>query len=148
MKAYFSSIKKLSKLTVLLVSCSLLFTCDTTDPPIETTLLGKWQLTEILADPGDGSGKFRDIKSNKIVQFNDDGTVESNEEFCKFTTQPSSADSGVYSIEENKISAFCSDLEGTVYFELKNSKLILHYPCFEGCSEKYVKMHTTALLKE
>jgi len=148
MKACFSSVKKLSKLTVLLVSCSFLLTCDTTDAPIETTLLGKWQLTQILADPGDGSGKFRNINSNKTIQFNEDGTVNSNGELCTFTTKPNSADSGTYSIEENKITATCPDSKGLIGFELQNSKLILHYPCFEGCSEKYVKMHSTVLLKE
>lgn len=140
MKTYFSPLKNISKLTVLVLSCSVLFNCDTTEVPVEDSILGKWRLTQILADPGDGSGKFRNIDSNKIIQFNSDGTVNSNGELCRFTTKPNSADSGVYSIDENTITTSCSGKERTVYFEKENSNVILHYFCIEGCSEKYVKI--------
>lgn len=46
----------------------------------DNNLIGRWRLTEVLLDPGDGSGTFQGVSSDKIIEFHSDGTVTSNGE--------------------------------------------------------------------
>lgn len=65
------------KKTVLLVLVVGLLTCDATDPLDNyhiTKLEGMWQLTAVLADPGDGSGTYQPVSSQKTLTFCMDGT--------------------------------------------------------------------------
>ncbi|NNJ37670.1 MAG: hypothetical protein HKP23_00325, partial [Flavobacteriaceae bacterium] len=55
---------------LLLFFLLLSLACTSDDPEIE--ILGEWQLVEVLADPGDGSGKFKSVDSNKRITFFED----------------------------------------------------------------------------
>jgi len=119
-------------------SITLLFSCTEKDS-IDPDLIGKWRLTEVLADPGDGSGTFQYVSSNKILEFHSDGTVISNGEICYMSIDSYSPSNGTYSISESKIySSNCSD-EGIKY-QRSGITLVLTYPnCDEPCASKYLK---------
>ena len=54
--------------------------CTTSDE--DQTIIGQWKLIQVLADPVDGSGVFRDFESNKTITFSNDGTFSSNQALC------------------------------------------------------------------
>ena len=61
-----------SFITVFIISC------DKNPENIESELVGKWILKEVLQDPGDGSGVYRPATSNKIIEFYASGVITSN----------------------------------------------------------------------
>jgi len=125
----------LSGLLFILISCSK----DNTDS--ETDLIGEWKLIEVNADPGDGSGTFQSVESDKVVVFLKNGTVTSNGTICHISTDSNNPTSGTYSLTDSTISSpDCVQTEFEISFELINSKLILRYPCIEGCQEKFIKI--------
>lgn len=126
----------LSGLIFLLISCSK----DNSDS--ETDVIGEWKLIEVNADPGDGSGTFQSVESDKVVVFLKSGTVTSNGTICQMSIESNNPTSGTYSLTDSTISSpDCVQTEFEIYFELINSKLILRYPCIEGCQEKFTKIN-------
>ena len=129
--------KRIFLYIVLAVS---IISCSKDNTSYEAELIGQWKLIEIYADPGDGSGTFQTVESDKIVEFRKYGTVLSNGSICMLSTESNNATSGTFSLSESTISSpDCIETELGIYFELINSRLILRYPCFEACEEKYVK---------
>lgn len=137
----------MKKIFLLLITTALFISCNTNDDtsiPEEVSLIGNWRLIEYLADPGDGSGVFTAIDSNKMVTFNPNGEITSNYSLCNMNviTEPQ-ASSGTYSIVTGTIDTpnclNASPLK--LQFEISDEgNLIIHYPCIEGCSEKYIKI--------
>lgn len=128
-------------ISLLVISC-LLIACSSKDDSnvADEELLGTWKITEVYADPGDGSGTFIPIESNKFVTFNDDGTVISNGSLCGLGNGDPST--GIYSILDSKISSSDCVVNGMyTSFEISGSKLTMTYICIEGCGEKYVKVN-------
>ncbi|WP_051605539.1 lipocalin family protein [Sediminibacter sp. Hel_I_10] len=127
-------------LTCLLVlsSCSN----DDDNSNQETSeLLGTWQLIEIYADPGDGSGDFMTVDSDKTISFESDGTVASNGSLCGFSTTTGEVTTGTYSESDSTISGEgCSNQQFLTSFNMENARLILSFPCIEACQEKYIKL--------
>ena len=70
-------------LLVIISSC----TSDDSKPADETGIIGKWKLIEQLADPGDGSGTFQPISSERVIEFFSDGTVSVNGDLCFMTSE-------------------------------------------------------------
>lgn len=101
----------------------------------ETELTGKWVLKELYVDPGDGSGKFKSVNSNKQLEFHDDGTVTSNGSLCQISADSDMPSEGTYSTIDSIIHP--DDCDYNIQLTLKNSSLIIYKPCFEGCAEKY-----------
>ena len=101
-------------------------------------LVSKWHLLEQLADPGDGSGVFVSVTSEKTIEFFEDGTVESNGSLCQMSAESGNGSSGTYSESEQVITPDSCGINGfPTTYELVNSNLILNYPCIEACREKY-----------
>lgn len=93
-------------------------------------------LTEILADPGDGSGTFQPVESNKYIKFHSDSTVTSNGELCRMSIETNMPTTGTYSMADSTISsADCNDF----HFELNGNELIVYYQCIEACQAKFLK---------
>lgn len=109
------------------------FSCSKKDEKrIDSELVGVWKLTEVLADPGDGSGTYHSVNSNKTIEFHSDGTLTSNGDICNM--------SGTYLLTDSTINASnCSNSTFKIRFTKVGSTLILNYPCIEPCGEKYVK---------
>lgn len=126
----------MKKAILLFIVIGLLFSCNNDDNS-EPELVGSWQLVEILADPGDGSGKFEKVDSKKILEFNADGIVTSNGSITDISTTTSVPSSLRYSETESVI---FSDGFASLPFEIIGSNLIVTHLCIEGCQSKYIKI--------
>jgi len=131
---------------VLLLLGILIYTisCSNDDSEGNTTvdLIGQWKLIATKADPGDGSGTFQNVESDKVVTFLIGGTVASNGTICYLSIESNNPTSGTYSLTESTISSSnCVATEQNIEFELVNSKLIMRYPCIEACEEKFIKIN-------
>ena len=73
---------KYIQVTLLSLVVLLAVSCNSED----VELVNKWQLIEMLADPGDGSGGFEPVTSNKVIEFWDDGTITSNGSICTMSS--------------------------------------------------------------
>jgi len=107
--------------------------------PVE--LIGSWQLIEQLADPGNGSGVFVEVESDKTIQFFSDGTVTSNGSLCSMDLSADQPSSGTYDVGDGSITP--SDCLPTykIPFVIEDTHLILFHPiCIEACESKYVKI--------
>lgn len=126
----------------LILSTLLFISCQNEQQETDADLVGKWKLTAVLMDPGDGSGTFQSVTSDKIVEFHADGTITSNGSICFPSSQISNPTSGTYSLKDSTIqSEFCmKDLPLTTRFSKKGATLIISYTCFEPCREKYEKL--------
>ena len=134
-------------LAVLLFSC----TSKEAEPVIESEeLLGKWKVIEVLQDPGDGSGAFEPATYNRTVEFFSNATLNASGTLCYMGTEnnPSSGTFKLTSSNETDINHDgeikpndCNFNEAKIYFDItSNGKLILWYPCIEGCGEKLEKI--------
>jgi hypothetical protein len=120
---------------------SIFTSCENKDiNPAATTLVGKWRLIEVLADPGDGSGVFTKVTSDRTISFLSDSTFTSNSPMCLMGIASGQSSKGIYSPKNGTISpADCQIKQFTIRFKIEESYLILSYPCIEACSEKYIK---------
>lgn len=106
--------------------------------------IGEWVLIEQLVDPGDGSGVFMPVESDKTIQFKKNGSLSSNGEMCAMSGSSDESSNGTWSADDNTLTiedCFGSLGELHITFELFGEFLILHYPCFEGCAQKYEKIN-------
>ena len=131
----------MNKLVLLIFCTTSLLSCTIFTNDEETDLIGKWELSQILSDPGDGSGTFRDIDSNKTIQFFSGGTILSrNGTLCGININSDDDGIGTFSLDEKRISpANCEFDFIKPSFEIEGNTLIINYPCIERCSEKYRK---------
>jgi hypothetical protein len=125
-----------------LISFVLFFSCEkNTDITADADVLGKWKLVQVLADPGDGSGQFRNVESDISIEFHDDGTVSSNGQLCSVTIVPDGEYSGTYSINDSTIIPDgCSYAQTKLSFEIEGKYMIIYYPCIEACRSKFKKV--------
>ena len=80
----------------------LLFGCSSDDVD-SSNIVGKWKLVQVLADPGDGSGTFVNIESNKTITFLSDNTFSSNEYLCSFSSLAPQTTEGAFSADKQEI---------------------------------------------
>lgn len=117
----------------------------------ETQLTGKWKLIEQLLDPGDGSGTFRPVSSDRIIEFFSDGSVEVNGILCFMSSEVGEKKNGTYILNldantdlqnDGEITPHsCSSRSAKVYFDLPlDGSLIIWYTCIEPCAQKFKKI--------
>jgi len=133
----------MKKTILLLTTIGILISCSKDDNVnIDTTeLIGQWKLIEQLVDPGDGSGTFQSIDSQKIIEFYENEIITAtNGSLC----QPYSEEqisSGTYSSSEQFISTNCQNINiAYIGFEIKEGYLILNFASNEGFSQKFKKI--------
>ena len=104
-------------------------------------LEGKWKLTEYLADPGDGSGKWQKVTEGfaHTIEFRADGTFKE----VKGEAMSSVPLFNAYKIlDDKRIEMIPIDKNAPshiwYYSELTPGTLTLGYGCIEACSGKYV----------
>lgn len=123
--------------TILLLFLVLAFSACTKDKE-NSGLVNTWKLIEVLADPGDGSGTFQPVSSDKTLSFYEDGSVTCNGQLCSMGIAVDNGSSGTYSESEMSITpANCGFAAYVIYYEFEGSNLILNHPCIEACREKY-----------
>lgn len=123
---------------LLLFLAFFTFSCaDDEDSIAPAGIVGEWELVEFLADPGDGSGVFEPVDSDKRITFTEQNTFSATESMCSFNDD--SASTGTYSLEDNTISTEdCATAGGSpIGLELVGEELIISYLCIEPCQEKY-----------
>jgi hypothetical protein len=120
----------------ILVIISFLTSCKKND---RDSLTGTWVLKEVLMDPGNGSGVFTAVGSDKNLVFNTNGNVNSNGVICDMSIESNTSTAGTYSeIDSTIISTTCPNL--ILKYEVSGDTLILIYPCIEPCKAKYIKV--------
>jgi len=130
------------KKIILLSFLSLaVLACKDDDDTQENEIVGVWRLIQINLDPGDGSGTFEDVETDKTIEFKQDGTIVSNGSICQASSETGMNSQGSYSLDDFIIiSEDCVQTEFDITFQLVNSTVIVSYPCIEGCREKYVPL--------
>lgn len=128
----------MKKSIIFLMLITLFVSCNSDDQKKSTNeLIGTWKLTEISADPGDGSGTFKAVQSNKTIEFKSNGTIVTNTSLCDPYSDEIKS-SGSFSLATNSITTNCQNPNiATISFELKNDFLILHFLSNEGYSQKF-----------
>jgi len=130
----------MNKVLIVLFSIGVLISCNKSDDNLNSDIIGKWKLIEVLVDPGDGSGTFHVVSSEKIIEFQSNGTVTSNGSLCDMTIESVSSSSGTYSLSDSTInSSNCSNTHLKIKFRKEGSTLTISYPCDEACIAKYIK---------
>ena len=112
------------------------------EPDSHEAILGTWRLTEVLADPGDGSGTYTPVDSDKTILFEGNGTYTSNGAVCSFSITAEENTVGTYEIISNSEFIINCPEENLadVSLILENGVLIAHFPCIEPCGQKYIKI--------
>ena len=107
--------------------------------PTNTVLTGKWKLAETLADPGDGSGKWKKVSggTNRYIEFKANGELSGNVA-GDFTT---------YALTDSSMLTFSQRDDATIqkyFYQLKDGYLQLSPAgpiwCIEGCGSRYIKV--------
>jgi hypothetical protein len=131
----------MKKILFTFLIAGIILSCNNDDDSNSNTeLVGNWKLIEVLADPGDGSGTFNSVVSDKTITFNENGTLNSNGLLCDMSIESDSPTSGTYSnLELTFSSSDCINPEYNYTFEQNGNILIINYPCFEPCRAKYKK---------
>ena len=131
----------MKKLLLLLLPLFILLSCNRNNSPeVTTDLVGTWLLKEVLADPGDGSGTFMAVDSDKTMAFYSDGTVTSNGLLCDLSITSSTPSSGIYNVVESTFrTGDCNFPEFDYQYTHTGTELIVHYFCIEACSGKFIK---------
>lgn len=130
-------------LTLLAISCLLLaFSSCQKECDRKKGIVGKWKLIEEVYDPGDGSGTFQSIESDKTIKFCQDGTFEANGEVCFMGTESGSTHTGTYDTSTNTISPdnCISMMPMSIGYSVSGNRLIISYPCNCGCQQKYKRV--------
>jgi hypothetical protein len=134
----------MKKLLLFFTTVVLIFSCSNDEDNQannNTELTGNWKLIEVYMDPGDGSGDFQAVNSEKTLTFLADGSISSNGNLCHMANTTNIASSGTYSLANGTITIpSCDDTTYSTSFEIIGTNVILSYSCIEGCREKYEKI--------
>lgn len=123
------------------VFCLFLTACEKENISESTDIVGSWRLVESLADPGDGSGTFEPVDSDRQITFAIDGSYTSTGNLCNFSLQVEEPSQGLYFPGENRLEPEeCFTIGGTpITYEQNGEELIISYLCIEPCQHKYRK---------
>ena len=96
-------------------------------------VVGKWKLTETLADPGDGSGRYTPVTGPaKYVIFDANGNVSGE-------ASPSVTSYKI--IDDEKIEFTTVQNTKIIHrYKIVGNQLELNPPCIEGCGAKFIRM--------
>jgi hypothetical protein len=107
----------------------------------ESESTNKWRLIEQLSDPGDGSGVFMPVVSDRTIEFFDDSTIVSNGNLCSLDIGSNQETTGTYSETDGYIYPDgCMEVDFKISYEISGDELILSYFCIEPCRHKYLKI--------
>jgi hypothetical protein len=103
----------------------------------QAELTGKWKLTEYLADPGNGSGRWQttDPSNPSYLEFRPNGVYLSHGSATIYDR---------YRIRDKEFIVLSSSSTSdsvVMRYALTLSKLIINPPCIEACGQRYVRVH-------
>jgi len=98
----------------------------------DNLITGKWKLTETLADPGDGSGKWQSVSGSKTyLILNSDGSI----------TGSGDTSFKQYRIIDDRMIEFVFQNGTTTIrnYKLSGNSLEISGGCYEACGTRYKK---------
>jgi len=124
----------------LLIACLFLITCKKDSSAANNDMLtGKWKVTELLSDPGNGSGKWLPVSTKANYDYVTFGT-NGNLEGTVFSNYVS------YVVKDSITLTFTTKdkvIENYSY-KISNGTLVMSPAgpifCFEGCGTKFIKI--------
>ena len=130
------------KLLGVFILISLLTINCNKNSKADSKITGKWRLIEQLLDPGDGSGEYVTIDSEKTLDIKSDGTFTCNGDICSINGKSEYASSGIFDSEAKTITGTACMTESLfdIGYSFKSGKLILAFPCFEPCLQKFERI--------
>ncbi len=105
-----------------------------TTQTVNNSIIGKWKLSEYLADPGDGSGTWHAASStlgSSYLEFKEDGTLNVS------PLSPNSWDHFQLT-SDSSIIFFSGGNQSSWGYHFSNTLLTLYGPCIEACGERYI----------
>jgi hypothetical protein len=119
---------------------TLFFGCSKTSnqtPQNKFPLTGKWTLTETLADPGDGSGKWTAVSQQNYfyLHLNTDFTAETN-----YLIQFGGLEK-YRIINDTTISLLFANGNAKTYdYRIDDTSLKITGGCYEACGSKFIRL--------
>lgn len=103
-----------------------------------------WQLEATLFDPGDGSGTFTPVQSDRTLAF-EANRIISNGPFCSLMAPAGPEEEAVYGRDETEvIAAPCSNMSDSLLlilmYEEATDRLMLDLGCNEPCQLRYRRL--------
>jgi hypothetical protein len=124
---------------VTIVSCKK---NNNAEGPYNDSIIGKWKIIEVYADPGDGSGKFRKTDSKKSLEITSDSIFVKNGNVCNININTQREEKSSYVILSNNTrQVLKADICSTdLNIKVEKGILTIYYSCIEGCGEKFVRI--------
>lgn len=122
---------------IFIVSCQSDFEDSNTEI---TDINGKWQLLELLMDPGDGSGEFETTDLDITLEIGKNLNIEANGILCGYSESENILTSHI-SLEDSIIRVNCNS--GTLRHKLslhKSNLTLSNLNCRESCMAKFIKI--------
>ncbi|MGK7390940.1 MAG: hypothetical protein ACNS60_11345 [Candidatus Cyclobacteriaceae bacterium M2_1C_046] len=131
----------MKKMLLSLILSTVLMACSDDDFN-SSQIIGRWYLVEQLVDPGNGSGEYQNVNSEKFIEFYSDSTYLSNGSLCTMNINAEQETIGTYSHFTKVIKATGCEPESVIEisYNIENSRLILNYSCIEACNQRYIKV--------
>ncbi len=112
----------------------------TEEAPEANGIVGTWLLTEQLFDPGDGSGTFQPVSSNRYIKLLTNGSYETNSSLCDMVATTTNITTGTYNTTDQTFNVGnCWNASLPLRYMQSGNELILMYPCIEPCQLKYIR---------
>ncbi len=122
---------------VLLLLMGLFISCHKREVKPTNALVGTWKMVASLSDPGDGSGVFIDVESDKVLEFNNDSIVTSNGTICSISALSDTPSTGIYHWDTQTITSSCTS---HFYFNSDKTVLTLYFPGREPIGARFEKI--------
>lgn len=126
----------MKKLILLLPLFLALSACDDENDFLPQQDADSYKLAAMYSDPGNGSGDFHDVDSERVITFINDSTITINANICDFGVETASLDTITFSPGNNMLNTDCN-APFPMNFSITGNTLILNYACIEACQHKY-----------
>ena len=142
--------KAFVKLSVFFLGCFVFLGCENPECDDTSVCLAEiestWALTEAYFDPGDGSGSFTPINSNRTITFFENDTFASSGSLCNFDVNDQEAMSGGINRTEGLLefpNCFSNTTEEfiSLSYSISGDELILSFLCDEPCQWKFIRVY-------
>jgi hypothetical protein len=123
---------KKTLIILFLIIAGLYFSCKKDDNG-KGEIYGKWKLTETMADPGDGSGKYVKVTgSANYITFSTSGELSGK-------AIPEAASYKILDSVRIEIAYKDNPAPLVFWYKVTSNTLQLNPPCIEGCGLRFVR---------